>query len=930
MKKPSYALLGLLFICALSLLFAGISIFALDGVKQRTSSIYEHPYKVALTAHEIRSRLLDTRAFFKTFLAGGAQNSEELTSLLTERYKLQKQSIAFAARSYLGPSEDVQKLSEAMDKLFARQLEMVRYAGTHPLEDAAIFFKDNLTPAYYEMQSNLAELIDAADKKVKSLERESASIVHIGTFIAVSLALAIILGTVCFFLLFQKKSQRAIASREKLFDILSSNVDDVFFIYSVEEKRLEYLSPNAKRVLGLDEEAFRKDLLALYSILSDEDRDKLKKISENGQITEPIEQEFSLTDTVTGKQRYMHLHIFPVMVQGTPTRYVISISDRTPYIETQKVLEDALINAQNANAAKKDFLSRMSHEIRTPMNAIIGMTAIATSHIDDPARIGDCLYKIGLSSTHLMSLINDVLDMSKIEGGKLTISQEPFELRRLIDSVVSIVYPQTVAQGQTFEVHLADVEEEWLIGDVLRLNQILLNLLSNARKFTPKGGSIRVDIRQLSTRDGVRMRFTISDTGIGMSEEFLGRLFTPFEQADASISQKYGGTGLGMSITKNLTTLMGGTIHVKSKLGEGSSFAVELPFAIPEQSRSLERKRELDALDILVVDDDRDVCEYASLLLCRMGMTVSFALSGEEAVNRVIAAHDDGKDYDVCLIDWRMPGMDGIEVTRRIRQTVGPDVLLIIITAYDWTSIEASAREAGANGFISKPLFASSLYDTLLNVSGHDKPETNPASPVVDLTGHNVLLAEDNDLNREIAEELLKAQGLSVDCAKNGQVAVDMFRASVPGTYGAILMDIQMPVMDGYQATATIRALNRPDAAGIPIIAMTANAFSEDVSAASAAGMNGHIAKPIDTALLYQTLARYLCRERERERDQRETPLPGCSGSFWAAAPLRQSRKELRIRQGATASSVAFSLPAPCQIPPSNIPRGGRNMAIMQ
>ncbi len=864
MKKPSYALLGLFSICVLSLLFAGISIFALDGVKNRTSSIYEHPYKVALTAHEIRSRLLDTRSFFKVFLADGSQEGEPIT-LLTERYELQKKSIAVIAQCYLGPTEDIQKLSEALDRLFARQMEMVRYARNRPMRDSAAFFRNNLTPAYYEMQDRLAGLIDAADQMVKSIEGESSAIVRIGTFIAVSLALAIILGTVCFFLLFQRKSQWAIASREKLFDILSNSVDDVFFIYSLEERRLEYLSANAERVLGLDEEAFRKDLFALYPLLSDEDRDKLKKLNENGPLTEPEEREFSLTDAATGKQRYMHLHIFPVIARGIPTRYVISISDRTPYIETRKALEDALINAQNANAAKRDFLSRMSHEIRTPMNAIIGMTAIAASHIHNPARIGDCLYKIGFSSTHLMSLINDVLDMSKIEGGKLTIRRDPFELRRLVDSVVSIVYPQTVAQGQAFEAHLADIEEEWLIGDALRLNQVLLNILSNARKFTPAGGSIRVDIRQIPTRGGVRMRFAVSDTGIGMSEEFLGRLFTPFEQADASIAQKYGGTGLGMSITKNLTTLMGGTIHVRSTPGEGSSFTVELPFAIPEQSRSLERKRELDALDILVVDDDRDVCEYASLLLRRMGMTVSSVLSGEEAVSRVVAANDEGRGYDVCLIDWKMPGMDGIEATRRIRRTVGPDVLIIVITAYDWTSIEASAREAGANGFISKPLFASSLYDTLLNVSGHEgRPAPKPASPVVDLTGHDVLLVEDNDLNREIAEELLRAQGLSVNCAENGQVAVDMFRSSAPGTYSAILMDIQMPVMNGYQATAAIRALDRPDAADIPIIAMTANAFSEDVAAATAAGMDGHIAKPIDTGLLHRTLAQFLRNEGGR------------------------------------------------------------------
>lgn len=521
-------------------------------------------------------------------------------------------------------------------------------------------------------------------------------------------------------------------------------------------------------------------------------------------------------------------------------------------------LQDALLAARKANNAKKDFLSRMSHEIRTPMNAIIGMTAIAGSHLEDRGRVEDCLSKIAFSSRHLLSLINDILDMSKIEAGKLTIGHEAFRLPQLTEAVISVAYPQAKGQGKIFKCSISDVTHEIFVGDFLRVNQILLNLLSNAIKFTPQGGTIRLEIKQVERKNGgVFLQFVVSDTGIGMSEEFLEHLFLPFEQADNQISQKYGGTGLGMAITHNLVDLLGGSIQVKSKPQEGTTFTVQLPFDLPAEAME-QRKWQLDTLKVLVVDDEEDVCIHATLLLKRMGILSHYLKSGQEAVKAVLEAHETGTDYDVCIIDWQMPDMDGVKVTRQIREKLGPDTLIIIISAYDWSEIEEEARLAGANAFIAKPLFQSTLYNVLVSAFGAapSQPSCEEKSEVERdiFTGKRFLLAEDNALNQEIAVELLSMTGAVIDCATNGEEAVKRFEVSPAGYYDLILMDVQMPIMDGYAATRQIRAGSHPDAGKIPILAMTANTFTEDVDASFAAGMNGHIAKPIELKILYRTI----------------------------------------------------------------------------
>lgn len=526
----------------------------------------------------------------------------------------------------------------------------------------------------------------------------------------------------------------------------------------------------------------------------------------------------------------------------------------------QKILQDALLVAQKANDAKRDFLSRMSHEIRTPMNAIIGMSAIAFNYLDDKKRTADCLSKITFSSKHLLMLLNDVLDMSKIENGKLNIRQELFDLKNLVTSLADINYGLATAKGLSFEIVISGFKDELLLGDSMRVNQILLNLLSNAIKFTPKGGSVRLEIRMLrSASDKIWLRFIVKDSGIGMKKEFLEHLYEPFEQADNGIARKYGGTGLGMAITKNLVAIMDGTIEVESQEGAGTTFMVDLPFGVSKVDKKT--AAEMEEMRVLVVDDDNDTCEHAAVLLKGMGVNVDWALNGFEAIEKVRSAcEDDGRCYDVCFIDWCMPELDGIETARRMRRYVGPDVLIIIISAYDWSGIEEQAKAAGVNAFIAKPFFASNLYNTLLTVSR--KPELGFSAvgnkETYDFGGKKVLLVEDNELNMEIASELLKFVNLQVEHAENGKVAVDIFRNSKEKEYALIFMDIQMPLMNGYDAARCIRSSEHPAAGTIPIIAMTANAFNDDVQAAFDAGMNGHLAKPIDVEVLYKTIARYI------------------------------------------------------------------------
>ena len=529
--------------------------------------------------------------------------------------------------------------------------------------------------------------------------------------------------------------------------------------------------------------------------------------------------------------------------------------------QEHQALKEACEAANHANAAKSEFMSRMSHDIRTPMNAIIGMTAIAGKYLEDSDRVKDCLGKITVSSRHLLSLINEVLDMSKIESGKIDLAEEEINLSDLIGNLVTMVRPSMEQKKQNFDVRIADVEHEHVIGDSMRMQQIFTNILGNAVKYTPQGGNIEMEIyEKSSSMYGYGCyEFRFRDNGIGMSREFQKKLFEPFSRAEDSRVSKIEGTGLGMTIARNIARRMNGDIMVHSEIGKGTQFIVTLSLKL--LNAPMPDTERLADLPVLVADDDEAACETTCLILENIGMKGEYVLSGKEAVERVWERRQMNEDYFAVILDWKMPDMDGIATAQAIRRKVGPDVPIIILSAYDWSGVEEEARDAGVNGFISKPLFKSRLVYLFNQLVGNDKDQTHPEteqSGNMLFSAKRILLAEDNELNREIAEEILSQTGVTVESVENGQEALERFQEMGENYYDMIFMDIQMPVMNGYEATEAIRKLPQKDAATIPILAMTANAFAEDIQQSRNAGMNEHLTKPLDIEQLMKSLNKWL------------------------------------------------------------------------
>ncbi len=521
-------------------------------------------------------------------------------------------------------------------------------------------------------------------------------------------------------------------------------------------------------------------------------------------------------------------------------------------------LDQARREATKANKAKSEFLSSMSHDIRTPMNGIVGMTTIAIANIDNTERVKDCLDKITLSSKHLLGLINDVLDMSKIESGKLTLNMSQISLRETMDSIVNIVQPQVKSRQQHFDISIQNILTEEVHCDSVRLNQVLINLLSNALKFQPEGGSIKVFLEQEESPvgdDHVRCHFRVKDNGIGMTKEFQEKIFDTFTREEKAQIDKIEGTGLGMAITKAIVGAMNGTIELQSEPGKGSEFHITLDL---EKADTTEADMVLPAWRVLVVDNNEDLCLSAVSSLKEIGISAHWATDGKKAVEMVRKCHDEGQDYEVVLLDWKMPEMDGLHTAREMRKLLGQRVPILIISAYDWSDIEEEAKEVGIQGFISKPLFKSNLYLGLKRYMLDEvSEESHEDTKVQKFVGKKILLAEDNDLNWEIAEDLLSEAGFELERAENGKICVEKFEQSAIRFYDVILMDIRMPVMNGYDAAVAIRALPREDA-NLPIIAMTADAFSDDIQHCLDCGMNEHVAKPIDVNRLTQLLRKYL------------------------------------------------------------------------
>ncbi|WP_346906334.1 hybrid sensor histidine kinase/response regulator [Faecalicatena orotica] len=849
MSVVSTGILILLMLCFLAMTISNSAKLA-----AQTEIISNHPFEVVISAGDVK--LYVSEMSLRTGRLERHHNSEDVEiagSKLEELSVLLEEPVSRIEELYLGDAEDVRELKNALAVLRTEQMKYLTFCGQQDLTEENIekYAQEHLQPLYDQALRYTEDIIGIAQaKKVGyGVTSEKLRITNlVGSIVLMGLMIVVLLGSQ--YVLHRQRKE--LVYRSKLFDNLSLSIDDAFIIRDANTGIINYRGLNLERILGIH----MPDVETLYKGLTEEDTLAFQEGIKDPNFASPFERlvEYTKPDH---EKCWMLIRVYRIEDLNTP-QLITVFSDRTDEVRSRQALQDAMLAAERANMAKSEFLSRMSHEIRTPLNAIIGMTTIAAASVKEPARVEDCLSKINISSKHLLMLINDVLDMSKIESSKMVLQKETFDIFEVVNGFVSTVYAQTKEKGIKFEETMEGFGADTIfIGDSLRLNQILLNLSSNAVKFTSPGGTIRLDVsrhRNGNTTD--ILRFILSDTGIGMTKEAVAKIFQPFEQADASIAKRYGGTGLGMSITSNLITLMDGQIQIESEPGVGTTCIVDLPFKKGEESSLPEPDFAQQGLHAIIVDDEQQVCEQTAVLLNKIKIDAKWYQSGTEAIEQVKETHRKGRDIDLCLIDWKMPDMDGIEVTRRIRREVGNNVPIVMISAYDISEMEEEARAAGVNGFLPKPLYRSSVYAAIksaLEQKGR-VPAEEENSGVKPLDGFCLLMAEDNILNQEIAATLLRMNGAEVDCVEDGKQALDTFLDSDPGDYDAILMDVQMPVMDGHEAARCIRASDHPMALTIPIIATTANAFNEDISAALAAGMDAHVSKPLDVLQLCRIL----------------------------------------------------------------------------
>lgn len=644
--------------------------------------------------------------------------------------------------------------------------------------------------------------------------------------------------------------------REELFGILASGSEEAFMMLSGGGLVTEYVSPNIEQLTGISRKAA---LSGGLSVLNASVQSRQQRVGDEELRSIPLGRsvvyEGKWFCAGTKEERWMEERIYHFSIDGRE-KFIIVFSDKTEDRKKEYALKEALDIAQTANQSKSAFLSNMSHDIRTPMNAIVGLSTLLQRDAENPDKVREHTRKITASSQHLLGLINDVLDMSKIESGKTTLNIGEINLAEIVEELGTIMRPQAKNKNQEFKVSVCNLTDEHVLGDKLRINQVLLNILSNAVKYTPEGGCIELAVRQIPYRvEGfAHFRFQVRDNGIGMDHAYLESIFEPFSRAEDSLSSGIQGTGLGMAITKNLVEMMGGSVTVKSRPGEGSVFTVDLELQIQKQQPDAGFWTDNGIYNALIVDDEIDVCTGVMAAMASTGVAVQFALDGGTAVQMVSHACREGNEYSFVLLDWKMPGMDGLETARRIREIIPQNVLIMILTSYDYSDIEEEGRAAGIDAFLPKPFFLGNLKRVLRGLKRKEEPEAADGEYAAVLRGRHFLAAEDNKLNAEILTELLSMVEADCEVEVNGKAVLERFEASIPGEFDAILMDIQMPVMNGYEACRAIRASNHPLAKTIPIIAMTANAFADDVAQALNSGMNAHIAKPVDMDKLEETM----------------------------------------------------------------------------
>ena len=843
--------------------FTGLTIVNTDNLATYTSEIYNSPYTANNAAWLMRARIMSERHALLN-LRSGADRQPAQTEMLRQMYAMrdtQAQLEQTLREQYQGDPETVEKLVGEFHALQEIHDEFIALIRQGKREEAEDLLYQKASPIYRHTEALGAEIsnfsqrsIDGYVMKAQELNRTTnqMSIVW-GSFL---IGLTVLLLVISVRTISRRNAD--IFHNNMLFSIIAENVDDVFMVYDCVNESVEYLSENAERILGLPMEAFKRNIWIARAYFDDDTFKRIAQSFDREGSREICEYEFVMTDPKTGHEKELVSKRYPIMENGRVTKYVFVTSDLTETKRTQSMMRAALERAEDANAAKREFLSRMSHEIRTPMNAMTGTLRTLEYHLDDPEKAKEYIGKIDMSMKHLLELIGDILDMSKIESGKMKLDIREFSLNTMLGDIAAIMQPKAEENKQFFDVVMKNVTCDALKGDELRIKQVLLNFLSNALKFTPERGKIRMTIEEKQQKgDRVCLRFEVKDTGIGIKEEFLERIFEPFEQEEASTYRKYGGTGLGMPLSKALVESMGGEIEVESVPDMGSIFSFSLWLERTDaEGISIRIPDRIKNMNVLIVEDDKEMRGHLELLCSQLGIKPTAVSSGVAAARTV---RESGKRFDLCLIDLYMPDVDGIRTAEWIRSEAGDGVYIALMSAYDYKRVEREALNAGVNDFLAKPVMQADIYRILQRLGGEgnadDKKEEEES---FDFTGKRLLVAEDNELNMEIAKEIFERAGFEVDCACNGKEAVEKFEASPNGYYDAILMDIHMPVMNGYEAARTIRALEREDAPTVIILAMTANAFYEDAQEAVKNGMNEHFAKPIDPEAIFASLKKFL------------------------------------------------------------------------
>lgn len=854
--------LNMVAVIVLMIVYLIVTLYNSERLAAQVEKMSSHPFEMVVAGGELKMCIAKMQVRVERLYKHNTMDDViYIRGILDELYEETDQVLKRLKHAYQGSDKEWDNLEDNLDEIKKQQNGFLLYVSADecfPQDQVIAYEEEKIEPLYQETTAMIDEMLEDAEEGglqyVQNVEQLRVRVLVLSIILMVAMLAVFIFSQYIMW-----RQRKELQNRSTLFDSLSKSIDDAFVIRDAKSGEIVYRSLNMERVLGIsptDE--------TLYQGLKSEDVDEIYRYIGDFELAPSYKKlvEYTRPD---GEKRWVLLRLYRVNNLDTPQ--VISFySDRTNEEKQRIFLDAAMENADKANQAKGDFLARMSHEIRTPLNAIIGLVTLAIASIEDSAKVQDCLTKINFSSKHLLMLIDDILDMSQIESNKMKLQNEEFDIYQFINSFVVTIYSQAKAKNLEFKESITGFSEgSEYYGDSLRMGQILLNLVSNAIKFTPEGGSVFLKVEKLVTKKNLDIvRFEVTDTGIGMSEEVQERIFAPFEQADSSIAAKFGGTGLGMSITKNLVMLMDGKIYVNSKENEGTTFTVDIPLLKKESETKIPDFENM-GLNALVVDDEEEECRHAVRVLQEIKIQAEWVMHGAQAIERVISHHRGNRDYDICLIDWKMHDIDGIEVTRRIRAEVGYDVPIVMISAYDYMEIEEEARAAGVDGFLPKPLYRTAVYEEISReLKEREGRQIQGKAKQKLLSGKKILLAEDNDINRDIAKELLELQGATVIACEDGKQALQAFQNSGIREYDAILLDIRMPVLDGYETAGRIRALNRKDAVIIPMIAVTAHAFSGDVTAALRAGMNAHVSKPLDIAELCDKLI------KEMERAESE------------------------------------------------------------